>query len=411
MVNQNIICPYCHKEIPLTEAITHSIREEIQKEFEKELLSKKEELSRRERLLMEKEKSISEEVSKRLSNERARLEAETKKRFEEAMNLRLREFEEQIKQRDQMLEEMRRVELQLRKERRELEERQRSLELEVARRLDEERERIRKEAESRVAEEHRLKDLEKDKRINDLLRDIEELKRRAEQGPIQTRGEVLETELEEILRSQFPIDQIEPVPRGKKGADVLQRVHNQLGQFCGTIIWEAKRTKNWNDGWIDKLKEDQREAKAEIAVIVTKAMPKDVANFQLIDGVWVTEYSLASCLAMALRTNLIQVASERRAAVGKQEKMEALYSYLSGPEFSQKVEAIVKAFLSMKSDLESEKAAMSRIWAKREKQIERVITNITRMYGDMQGIIGASLPEIKSLEFKNLIDSDEPEPF
>ncbi len=411
MVNQNIICPYCHKEIPLTEAITHSIREEIQKEFEKELLSKNEELSRRERLLMEKEKSISEEISKRLSNERARLEAETKKRFEEAMNLRLREFEEQIKQRDQMLEEMRKVELQLRKERRELEERQKSLELEVARRLDEERERIRKEAESRVAEEHRLKDLEKDKRINDLLRDIEELKRRAEQGPIQTRGEVLETELEEILRSQFPIDQIEPVPRGKKGADVLQRVHNQLGQFCGTIIWEAKRTKNWNDGWIDKLKEDQREAKAEIAVIVTTAMPKDVVNFHLIDGVWVTEYNLVPCLAMALRMNLIQVASERRAAVGKQEKMEALYSYLSGPEFSQKVEAIVKAFLSMKSDLESEKAAMSRIWAKREKQIERVITNITRMYGDMQGIIGASLPEIKSIEFKNLIDSDDPEPF
>ncbi|MEM3063200.1 MAG: DUF2130 domain-containing protein, partial [Nitrososphaerota archaeon] len=136
---------------------------------------------------------------------------------------------------------------------------------------------------------------------------------------------------------------------------------------------------------------------------------KDVNNFQLIDGVWVSEYSLAPYLAMALRTTLIQVANEKRASIGKHEKMEALYNYLNGPEFKQKVEAIVTAFLSMKNDLETEKAAMNKIWAKREKQIERVITNITRMYGDMQGIIGASLPEIKSLEFKALVNSEEPE--
>ncbi|MEM2941688.1 MAG: DUF2130 domain-containing protein, partial [Thermoproteota archaeon] len=267
----------------------------------------------------------------------------------------------------------------------------------------------RQEAESRITEEHRLKDLEKDKRIKDLLRDIEELKRRAEQGPIQLRGEVLEIELEDLLKNHFPMDQIEPVSKGKRGADILQRVCNHLGQSCGTIIWEAKRTKNWNEGWIDKLKEDQREAKAEIAVIATTAMPKDVNNFQLIDGVWVSEYSLAPYLAMALRTTLIQVANEKRASIGKHEKMEALYNYLNGPEFKQKVEAIVTAFLSMKNDLETEKAAMNKIWAKREKQIERVITNITRMYGDMQGIIGASLPEIKSLEFKTEVDLEQNE--
>lgn len=409
MVNQIIICPYCHREIPLSEAITHSIRDEVRKEFENELKRKQEELSRREESLLEKERSISEEFSKRLLIERAKIEVETKRRLEESIGHRMKDLEEQLKQKDKILEDMRRTELQLRKERRELEERQKSLELEINRRLDEEREKIRKEAENRIVEEHRLKDLEKDKKINDLLKDIEELKRRAEQGPTQLKGEVLETELEDILRTHFPIDHIEPVAKGRRGADVLQRVHNQLGQYCGTIIWEAKRTKNWNDGWIDKLKEDQREAKAEIAVIVTTAMPKDVNNFQLIDGVWVTEYSLATCLAMALRMNLIQIANEKRAAMGKHEKMEALYSYLSGPEFSQKVEAIVNAFLSMKNDLESEKAAMNRIWAKREKQIERVITNITKMYGDMQGIIGASLPELKSLEFKSLIDSEESE--
>jgi len=407
MVSPKIICPYCHKEILLSEAITHSIREEIQKEFEKDIKKKEEELVQKENLLSTKEKAIQEEIAKKLALERVKIEEETKKRLEESMYLRIKDLQEELKQKEEKLEEMRKTELQLRKERRELEDRQKSLELEIARRLDEEREKIRQEAESRIAEEHRLKDLEKDKKINDLLKDIEELKRRAEQGPIQLRGEVLELELEDLLKAHFPTDQIEPVSKGKRGADVLQKVYSPMGQFCGTIIWEAKRTKNWSDGWIDKLKEDQREAKAEIAVIVTTAMPKDVSNFQLIDGIWVTEYPLAPCLAMALRINLIQVAQEKRSAVGKHEKMEALYSYFSGTEFSQKVEAIIKAFISMKNDLESEKAAMYKIWAKREKQIERVITNITQMYGDMQGIIGASIPEIKSLELKSLIEPGE----
>jgi hypothetical protein len=407
MVSPKIICPYCHKEIPLSEAITHSIREEIQKEFEKDIKKKEEELVQKENLLSTKEKAIQEEIAKKLALERVKIEEETKKRLEESMYLRIKDLQEELKQKEEKLEEMRKTELQLRKERRELEDRQKSLELEIARRLDEEREKIRQEAESRIAEEHRLKDLEKDKKINDLLKDIEELKRRAEQGPIQLRGEVLELELEDLLKAHFPTDQIEPVSKGKRGADVLQKVYSPMGQFCGTIIWEAKRTKNWSDGWIDKLKEDQREAKAEIAVIVTTAMPKDVSNFQLIDGIWVTEYPLAPCLAMALRINLIQVAQEKRSAVGKHEKMEALYSYFSGTEFGQKVEAIIKAFISMKNDLESEKAAMYKIWAKREKQIERVITNITQMYGDMQGIIGASIPEIKSLELKSLIEPGE----
>jgi hypothetical protein len=409
MVNQKIICPYCHKEIPLSEAITHSIREEVQKEFENEFIKREEEIVRKEQSLLMKEKAIAKEIAEKLALEREKLEVETKKRLEESMGLQIKALQEELKQKEERLDEMRKIEFQLRRERRELEERQKSLELEISRRLDEEREKIRKEAESRITEEHRLKDLEKDKKIADLLKDIEELKRRAEQGPIQLKGEVLEIELEDLLKNHFPFDQIEPVSKGKKGADVLQKVYNSMGQYCGTIIWEAKRTKNWNDGWIDKLKEDQREAKAEIAVIATTAMPKDVSHFQLMEGIWVTEYPLAPCLAMALRNNLIQVAQEKRSAIGKHEKMESLYSYLSGPEFSQKVEAIVKAFLTMRSDLESEKAAMNRIWAKREKQIERVITNITRMYGDMQGIIGATLPEIKSLEFKSLLETEEHE--
>lgn len=376
MAEPVIICPFCNKPIPLTEAISHRIREELRKEFEIEIKKREE---------------------------------EARRKAEERISLELKDLEEQLSEKDRKLQESQKVELELRKERRELEERQKTLELELSQRLDEERERIRQEAVKMVSEEYRLKDLEKDKKINDMIKQIEDLKRRAEQGPIQLKGEVLEIEVEEILRSHFPMHQIETVSKVKRGADVLQRVHNPNGQFCGSIVWEAKRTKVWNDGWINKLKEDQREAKAEIAVIVTMAMPKEVEHFELIGGVWVTNFNLFPCLATALRANLIQVANERKAAEGKHEKVEVLYGYLSGPEFSQKVEAVVKAFLSMKQDLDSEKAAMNRIWAKREKQIERVITNITRLYGDMQGIIGASLPEIKSLEFKNLAESEEPE--
>lgn len=409
MTDTVIICPFCNKPIPLTEAISHQIREELRKEFEIAAKKREEEITRREEVLSKKEKELKDEVSKLVALEKKNLEEEARKRAEEKVSLVLKDLDEQLKEKEMKLQEFQKSELELRKQRRELEERQRTLELELSRKLDEERERIRQETVKMITEEHRLKDLEKDKKISDMIQQIEDLKRRAEQGPIQLKGEVLEIELEEILRSHFPIDQVEAVSKGKRGADVLQRVHNPNRQFCGTIVWEAKRTKVWNDGWIDKLKEDQREAKAEIAVIVTMAMPKEVEHFGLIDGVWVTNFNLFPCLAVALRSNLIQIANERKAAEGKHEKMETLYSYLSGPEFGQKVEAIVKAFLSMKQDLDNEKAAMNRIWAKREKQIERVITNITRLYGDMQGIIGASLPEIKSLEFKNLVESDEPE--
>lgn len=406
MAEQVIVCPYCRREIPLTEAISYQIREKVLKEVEVESRKREEELARREEALQQREKELKEEVLKRLNVEKAKIEAEAKRQAEERISVEIRDLEERLKEKEQRLEQAQKTELELRKQRREVEERQKALELELVRRLDEERGKIREQVATALAEEHRLKDLENEKKISDMLRQIEDLKRKAEQGPTQRTGEVLEIDLEETLKAHFAMDEIVPVSTGKRGADLLQRVRNPSGQECGTIIWEVKRTKNWSDGWIEKLKEDQREAKAEIAVIATMAMPREMSNFGVLDGVWVTEYSIAPCLATALRMSLIQVAYEKRAAVGKQEKMEALYGYLSGPEFSQKVEAVVKPFLSLKEDLEKEKAAMSKIWAKREKQIERVITNVSRLYGDMQGIIGASLPEIRSLELKNIGEND-----
>jgi len=315
----------------------------------------------------------------------------------------------QVAEKEQKLLDAQSKELELRKQRRDLEEKYKNIELEMARKLDEERERMREEISKSVAENHRLKDMEKDKKMNDMLRRIEELKRKAELGSQQLQGEVLELELEEVLKANFPFDQIEPVSKGKRGADILQKVHNQSSQYCGTVVWELKRTKGWSDGWIEKLKEDQRETKAEIAVLATTALPKEVNSFGYINGVWVTNPTLAVCLAIALRMNLIQVANAKMAAVGKGEKMEVLYNYLSGKEFGQRVEAIVEAFISMRSDLEKEKSAMNKIWSKREKQIERVIHNISGMYGEMQAIVGGSLPQIKSLELKSLIDEVDSE--
>jgi hypothetical protein len=410
MADQVIICPHCHREIPLTEAISHQIREQLRKEFDSEVNKKEQELFQKEQALSEKEKVMEEDFAQKIKIEKAKLEEEAKKKAEQTIAVELNDLKAQVTEKDQKLLEAQSAELELRKQRRELEERQRILELEMTRKLDDEREKIREETLSIFTEEHRLKDSEKDKKISDMLKQIEDLKRKAEQGSQQTQGEVLELELEEMLKANFPLDNLEPVGKGKRGADILQRVHNQSGQYCGTIIWESKRTKGWSDGWIDKLKEDQREAKAEIAVLVTTALPKEVNNFTQINGVWVTNFPLAICLAGPLRMTLIQVANAKLSEVGKYEKMEVLYGYLSGPEFRQKVEAIIEAFNLMRKDLDQEKRTMNKIWSKREKQIERVVYNISGMFGAMQGIMGASLPEIKSLELKALIEdtgSDE----
>ena len=405
MADQVIICPHCHREIPLSEAISHQIREQLRKEFNSEVKKKEEELAEKEQALSQKVEALEEDYAKKLKSEKARLEQEAKKKAEQSVAIELEDLKAQVTEKEGKLQEAKTKELQLRKERRDLEEKRQTLELEMTRRLDEEREKIKDETLSIFTEEHRLKDLEKDKKISDMLKQIEDLKRKAEQGSQQLQGEVLELELEEMLKTNFPLDNLEPVGKGKRGADILQRVHNQSGQYCGTIIWESKRTKGWNDGWIEKLKEDQREAKAEIAVLVTTALPKEVNNFTQINGIWVTNFPLAICLAGPLRITLIQVANAKLSEVGKYEKMEVLYGYLSGPEFRQKVEAIVEAFASMKKDLDHEKRTTIKNWSKREKQIERVIYNISGMFGSMQGIMGASLPEIKSLEMKALTEN------
>ncbi|MBI5587405.1 MAG: DUF2130 domain-containing protein [Deltaproteobacteria bacterium] len=405
MTDQKISCPHCGRVIPLTETLSNQIKEDVRKEYEKrdvekelEFKRREDEITRKNRQIEEEKKAVEEMVSKRLTLEKAKLMQEASKRAKDEMEVAFRDLKEDNARKDRLLGDARSAELELRRKTRELEEEKKALDLKVAREIDAEREKIRRSTLEIFYEEHRLKDLEKDKKIHDMLKTIEELKRKGEQGSMQTQGEVLEMDLEALLKARFPVDVIEPVAKGIRGADIVQRVYTRAGAFCGTIAWESKRTKAWNDEWIGKLKDDQREIKAEAAIIVTETLPKGITTFGLLEGVWVTDVATASNLAEVLRVMLIQLAHSRLSAVGKGEKMEAIYNYLSGPEFKHKIEAIVESFTTMKEDLDREKNAVLKLWAKREKQIERVQTNTLCMYGDMQGIIGASLPEIKSLE-------------
>jgi hypothetical protein len=390
MAEQFITCPKCNERIKLTDAITHPIEEALRQQFESQGKQREKEF---ERTLKSKDK----ELEEKLADERAQLEKKARKQAEESVAIELKDLKIQLDERARQLGAAREQELELRKRQRELEERQKNQELELARKLDEERQKIWQEAAAKNAEEHQLKVREKDLQLEQMRRQIEELQRKADQGPQQRQGEVLELELEDLLRSKFPVDQIEPVAKGKRGGDITHRVHNTNGLLAGTILWEAKRTRNWSDAWIQKLRDDQREAKADVAVIVSDMLPPDAGCISQTEGIWISDFRSAFGLALALREALLQVAHARTALAGKNEKMEILYAYLSGPQFRQRIEAIVESFATMKTDLDAERRAMERQWSKREKQIERVIQNTAGMYGDLQGV-GASLPTVKALE-------------
>src|SRR5262245_5101187 len=206
----------------------------------------------------------------------------------------------------------------------------------------------------------KLKVSEKEQQIYSMQRQIDDLKRKAEQGSQQLQGEVLELELEATLRTHFPQDYIEPVGKGEFGGDVLQRVAGPIGHPCGSLLWETKRTKNWTDAWLAKLRADQRAAGAELAVLVSNALPKGVETFGYVDGIWVTDFRFVVPLAIALRQSLIEVASARQAQEGQDTKMELVYQYLTGPKFKHRVEAIVEKFADMQADLNRERRAMTR---------------------------------------------------
>ena len=372
MAEQSIACPSCGKKIPLTRAL----RAEIEQSVERELRAKYEQ--RLEADVQRAEKDAASKAEKKLAQELVALR-------------------DQINEQAKDLDEARRNELAMRRRERELERKQQDLELEMERKLGQERARLVADTQERFAEDHRLKDAEKERQLADMRRQIEDLKRKAEQGSQQLQGEVGEEELESLLRSSFPSDDIQPIGQGVRGADLHQIVVDSRSRKCGSILWECKNTKHWNDGWLAKLKQDQRALHADVAVLVSAVMPKGCTRFALIDDVLVTDFACAPCLAGVLRANLSELARTRTAAMHKEEKLELLHRYLSGVEFRQRVEAVVEAFTAMRHDLDQERRAAERQWARRARQIDAVTLNVSGMYGDLQGILPA-LPSIRQLE-------------
>ena len=351
--------------------------------------------------------NIEEDAFKRASVENELNEAKLKRQLADAENSKENSkkiFEEQLAEQDTKLKEANKNEIELRKEKQKLKDEKDAFELQKERQLDEEREKIEEEASKKATEIQQSKINQLNKQLLDATKAKDDLARKLEQGSQQTQGEVLELELEELLKQKFIHDEIVPVPKGKNGADIIQKVINRSGESCGQIVWEVKKTKAWSEGWVQKLKDDQRTVKAELAVIVSAVLPDNVKGFISRDGVWICDIKMAIALATSLRITLEAVAREKAMAVGKNEKVEILYSYLTGVEFKQRVETIVEAFMGMQDGLNKERRVFEKNWAEREKQIQKVITNTVGMYGDLSGLV--ALPQIKMLELEEEKEQD-----
>ncbi len=296
------------------------------------------------------------------------------------------------------------AEAQFLREKQELVDREAALKLKVEQEISGRLGLIRAEAASQAEERLSLQIADKDRAITDLRDTIEGLQRKAQQGSQQSQGETLELLLEDQLRRKFPFDLIQPVEKGESGADILQIVRDDGGHECGRILWESKRTKNWSPGWLPKLRGDQRVAKADLAVLISQAMPPDVQHFNEVDGVWVSSISCTVPVAVALRASLLQLSGQRRASEGQQTKSEMVYSYLTGPHFRSRIDAISERWREMRKDLDDERRATLLRWKEREKQLEILLESTTGIMGDLHGITGQDLPEIEALESMLLLE-------
>ncbi len=402
---ETIACPRCHHEFELSEALSGKIRDGLKSELLSEISKREAQtnaklnaIEARELELVKKRDAMDEQVKAAVQARMKDAEEKAKQSAKAECAHELKDLQQTLTARDEAIKTFREHEMELRKEKRELEQAKENMQLEVARRLDEERERVRGEVEQKSIEQHRLKDLEKEKLINDLRGALEDMQRKANQGSMETQGEVLERDFEAQLKRFFLQDEIRPVPKGVQGADLIHIVKTSLGGDCGMLLWETKNAKAWGGQWIPKLKADMIETRATLAILVSVVLPEGISRFGMVSGVWVSDPISAIPLASALREHLLAVNCERQAATGKNEKMEILYSYLAGTQFKQKIEGIVDAFTGMHSQLNQERRAMEKQWKEREKQIERVMKNTVGLYGDMQGIIGGHIPAIPALE-------------
>jgi hypothetical protein len=412
VTDPQILCPNCSTEIKLTESLAAPMIAATRKQFEAQLAAKEADFGRREARLRQTQddlakarETLDEQVAGKMTAERVAIaDAEARKaRVALADDLsqrdrQLTELQQMLATNNAKLAEAQQAQTDMLRKQRELEDAKREVELTVEKKVQVNLGAVRDKARLEAEDALKSKVTEKEAQIAGMQRQIEELRRKADQGSQQLQGEALEIELEFLLRSRFPHDLIEPVAKGEFGGDVVHRVVAANGQRCGAILWESKRTKAWNGAWLGKLRDDQRAAKADVALIISSAVPKEVQSFDLIENVWVAEPRFAIPLAVALRQSLIDVAASRKAQEGQQTKTEVMYAYLTGPRFRHRIEAIVEKFTDMQADLNRERATMTRSWAKREEQLSGVLDSTAGLYGDLQGIAGSAMQEIESLD-------------
>ena len=399
-----VTCPACRHEFPLSEAVLGSLREGVRKELsadtvkrEQTLDKKLSEIRTREEQLHKQAVDLDSEVQKQLGTRVKEAEARIRKQAEDSLALKMQDLQAQLTEKSGALKSAQEQELALLRDKRRLQEEREAFTVEMARKLDAERATLRQHLSEQYDEQSRLKLAEREKVIDDLRVQMDALQRKAAQGSQQTQGEVLELDFAARLTATFPTDKVAEVSKGVRGGDVSQEVISPTGRSCGTILYETKRTKNWADAWVPKLKEDMRNAKAELGIIVTETLPEGIKRFGLVDGVWVTDFVSALPLATSLRWSLHQLAIAKLSQDGAKEKAAVLYSYLTGAEFRQRVEGVIESFTTMKEDLEAEKRALTKHWAKRDKQLSQVVENMAGMYGDIQGISGNALQKIEAL--------------
>jgi hypothetical protein len=404
-------CPNCNHEIRLTESLAAPLLEEARQRFNEQLAAKDSEFARKAEALRKEQDAVTEarasiedQVVQRLTTERGLLVSAEAKKAREAVAVDLQakdaeaaELRKSLEANNLKLAEAQKAQAELMRKERVLSDEKRELDLTVEKRVQASIDDIRAKAKQESDDAARLKVFEKDQTIESMSRTIEELKRKAEQGSQQSQGEVFELELEELLRIKFPMDAIEPVAKGELGADVVQQVNGLVGQPAGMILWEFKRTKAWSESWLAKLREDQRRCGADVALIISHALPKNIEHFDLVDGIWIAHPRCALPVAVALRQSLIELSGARLVQQGQQTKMEQVYEYLTGNRFRQRIDAVIEKFNDMREDLDKERKFMARQWAKRETQIVASVESTVGIVGDLHAIAGKAMPEIDSL--------------
>ncbi len=382
-------CPHCKQEIELTQALKHEISAQSQAEAQEALRIA---LAEQATKFAQLEKKKLQELESENKQKMAQLESSAKSKFEYELKLAIQEKEALQLETRKRQEEL----LQFARKQRQLEQQMQDKELELEKKLLTERQILQKNAIAQIEDQMRLKLAEKDKQIADAKRANEEMTRKLAQGSQQTQGEVLELEIEQMLKQLFPQDTIREVPKGIRGADVIQVVRNEKGLEVGSILWESKNTKVYQPAWLAKLRSDQRTVKAEIAVLVSVVLPPEIKHFAYKDGIMLCQHNLISAVAEITRRQLIAISKIRTSEINKSEKSAVVYQYLSGSEFRQRMEAISENYLAMKVDIEKEKRFYDLKWARQEKYLRQLQIHTHGMYGDLQAIMGRELPELES---------------